>query len=400
MSLKTNRTKKTKKPITRSSGQKRRTTQKAPHPSRTRGGDVIGSGGFGCVFRPALKCSRKKQRVHGMVSKLMTRRHTKREYSTIKGIKQRLRDIPQYTDYLLIDKVSTCTPAPLTDSDLSNFDKKCKVMKKHNDITSKNVNKNLSRLMVLELPDGGIGLQTYYHNMKEVSDFRHINQELIDLFTRAIIPMNSIGVYHGDIKESNILVNPHTHGVGLIDWGLSFYTKKRSGRIPKILKNKPFQYNLPFSVILFNKTFDTMYIACLEKYRDPSRGKVTEFVRNFTEAWMDKRGDGHMDTIDDIWRIVANDQDVDVVDTFIVPYLTDILMEYTHRKKFDKTSYFNEVFLPNLDIWGLLMAYSTILEHDTFHKQRYISDMYVRFLFSSSTTSIQRHDVEAALKNM
>ena len=127
MSLKTNRTKKTKKPITRSSGQKRRTTQKAPHPSRTRGGDVIGSGGFGCVFRPALKCSRKKQRVHGMVSKLMTRRHTKREYSTIKGIKQRLRDIPQYTDYLLIDKVSTCTPAPLTDSDLSNFDKKCKM---------------------------------------------------------------------------------------------------------------------------------------------------------------------------------------------------------------------------------------------------------------------------------
>ena len=33
--------------------------------NRTRrrvGGDVIGSGGFGCVFRPALKCKNKTQR--------------------------------------------------------------------------------------------------------------------------------------------------------------------------------------------------------------------------------------------------------------------------------------------------------------------------------------------------
>ena len=43
---------------------KNKYTRKNKHPNKKsrKGGNVIGSGGFGCVFRPALKCSKKKQR--------------------------------------------------------------------------------------------------------------------------------------------------------------------------------------------------------------------------------------------------------------------------------------------------------------------------------------------------
>ena len=94
-----------------------------------KGGNVIGSGGFGCVFRPALKCSKKKQRKTNMVSKLMTKKHAKKEFSTIKEIKKRVKTIPQYSDYFLVYNISKCEPSKLTKSDLSNFDEKCKIFK-------------------------------------------------------------------------------------------------------------------------------------------------------------------------------------------------------------------------------------------------------------------------------
>ena len=62
------------------------------HKNKSRkGGNVIGSGGFGCVFRPALKCSKKKQRKTNMVSKLMTRKHAKKSILQSKKSKRSLK---------------------------------------------------------------------------------------------------------------------------------------------------------------------------------------------------------------------------------------------------------------------------------------------------------------------
>jgi hypothetical protein len=40
------------------------------------GGKVIASGGYGCVFSPALKCEGTTKREKGKISKLMTCVHT------------------------------------------------------------------------------------------------------------------------------------------------------------------------------------------------------------------------------------------------------------------------------------------------------------------------------------
>ena len=50
---------------------------------KVKGGKIIGSGGYGCVFRPPLKCKGKHRTKKRMVSKLMTVKHAKSEYEEI-----------------------------------------------------------------------------------------------------------------------------------------------------------------------------------------------------------------------------------------------------------------------------------------------------------------------------
>ena len=47
-----------------------------------KGGKPINSGGYGCIFKPALKCKGKTKRENG-ISKLMTKEHADSEYDII-----------------------------------------------------------------------------------------------------------------------------------------------------------------------------------------------------------------------------------------------------------------------------------------------------------------------------
>ena len=63
----------------------------------TTGGKVIASGGFGCVFSPALKCKGAKiRRGKNRISKLLTKKHALEEYNEIQIIKKKLDKIPNY----------------------------------------------------------------------------------------------------------------------------------------------------------------------------------------------------------------------------------------------------------------------------------------------------------------
>jgi len=67
------------------------------------GGKVIASGGFGCVFLPALKCKGSNKRLKNTVSKLMTIKNAKDEYHEIHNIRDKLKMITNYEDYYLIE---------------------------------------------------------------------------------------------------------------------------------------------------------------------------------------------------------------------------------------------------------------------------------------------------------
>ena len=110
------------------------------------GGKVIASGGFGCVFSPALKCKGKTSRESNKISKLMTKKHAIDEYNEIEIIREKLEKIPNYGAYFLLSGINLCEPASLEAQDLTSFQGKCTALPKDG-ITYKNINEksNLSK---------------------------------------------------------------------------------------------------------------------------------------------------------------------------------------------------------------------------------------------------------------
>jgi hypothetical protein len=65
------------------------------------GGEALTSGGFGCIFKPALKCKNTKKRTDG-VSKMSIEKYGKEEITEIQNIKDRLKSIKNYDKYYFI----------------------------------------------------------------------------------------------------------------------------------------------------------------------------------------------------------------------------------------------------------------------------------------------------------
>jgi hypothetical protein len=118
----------------------------------------------------------------------MTLKNAKEEYDTLIDVKEKLNKIPNYKDYFLVDNYSICIPDNLTKTDLSNFNK-CSALKKQN-ITKKNINKTLDKLLVLNMPYGGITLEQFFSNNKNYNQFKEVNNHLIQLLKYGIIEMN------------------------------------------------------------------------------------------------------------------------------------------------------------------------------------------------------------------
>jgi hypothetical protein len=346
-----------------------------------KGGKVIASGGFGCIFSPPLKCQGSSIRKTETISKLMTIKHANDEYKQIQKFKDILKVIPNFGNYFLLDNFELCKPDKLTKDDLIKFSKKCKPLKKKG-ITTKNINNNLNKIMTINMPNGGIDIEQfieqYLFNEFTSSNIIRLNNSLIDLLVNGIIPMNKLNVYHCDIKDSNILVKVlETELVTrLIDWGLSFQHNNNKKSMPKQLYRRPFQYNVPFSSVLFNKNFVELYSEFLTLYPNPDYYQIREFVVNYIFIWNDIRGPGHLSSINDIikkltikdlpaikkYKIKEHFIEYDFTYYYIVEYLSKILEKYTNNGQLDIMIYFNEIFLKNIDIWGFVMVYISLYE--------------------------------------
>ena len=103
------------------------TTNKKTKKNNVLGGNALTSGGFGCFFKPALKCKNTKLNSgfgsgtgseSSLVTKLMTKKYALDEYKQIQRFKSILEHIPNYQNYFLVDGFSKCKPAELTVDDL------------------------------------------------------------------------------------------------------------------------------------------------------------------------------------------------------------------------------------------------------------------------------------------
>lgn len=343
------------------------------------GGSALASGGFGCVFSPSLKCEGKK-RDKNKISKLMIEKYAYKEYDEIKLIRLKLKTIKNYEDFFLVNDIQLCKPAKLTEEDLKNYNKKCTALPK-NKITKKNINRSLNKLMTLNIPNGGIPVDDYIYKKGSFYDLLQINVSLINLLQNGIIKMNNKNVYHCDIKDANVLVkhNGLSLQTRLIDWGLSTeYTPFKNEPFPKTWRNRPLQFNSPFSVIIFTDYFVEKYTKYIQNGGTLTKENLKPFVIDYIYFWIKKRGAGHYKFINEIMYILFSndlkniDDDVkkQIIEneftlSYITNYIVEILINFTFFKKdssLNLRSYLDNVFIKIVDITGFIVTYFSMLE--------------------------------------
>lgn len=362
--------------------------------------NFIDSGGFGCVFAPAIQCkksrnknnkNKKKQSTRNTtkkISKLMLKKHADEEYDYIVKVRNKVSSIKNNEKYFVLNDVTKCEPAELPKTVLRNFNKSCKVLAKKKEkgkrkgskknkykFDEANINNNLSKLSIISMKHAGLALDEYIRRKpSSLSNFVKINNKMIELFERGIIPMNKIGVYHSDIKSANIMISDSIKEARLIDWGLCVITNGDITSLPHNWNNRPFQFNVPFESIFLNKTFTDKIQLFLENISNDndetninSSNEGYVFVKSFVNTWCDDRGSGHLKYISYILNMLEliTDDNEEYTKDYITDYLLCIVTHFakiTSGGKFSLTDYLNTVYKAKIDIWGFLVSYLPIFE--------------------------------------
>ena len=331
---------------------------------RMDGGIPITAGGYGCIFDPPLKCKDKKEHYDPTkISKLMKRKNAIDEYTEITKFKNILKNIPNADKYFIFD-ITYCKPAPLTKEDLKDFDKKCSNFRFNERFKAKNMQKEnvLDELLVLNMTNGGIDIDTYLSKKPiDIEKLYNLFFGLKELINKAVIPMNKLGVYHFDLKSSNIVIN-FKNQMRIIDWGLSGIVKNIAK--PVKLLRKPLQYNNPIYTILANNDSFQMYNEFLQKSHNPKR-MLEAYVRDYYSYWQNRRGLGHIEYLRRVYsNIFKKEISRLVFNNIIVKMLQEYLAKYTDfEKKTFNDSEFMKVLYHNIDIYGVLTSITLLLNN-------------------------------------
>ena len=392
-----------------------------------KGGKVIASGGFGCVFNPALKCEGSTSRGKNRISKLLTKKHALAEYDEIQKFKKKLYKIPNYQNYFLIDDFNICKPAKLDKSDLVSFKTKCSALPKDK-ITQENINTSLDKVFALNMPNGGLPVDEFLLKNNSYKNIVKLNNTLIKLLNNGIIPMNKNNIYHCDIKDSNILIdNTSNLKARLIDWGLSSeYVADIEQPFPKTWRNRPFQFNVPFSIIIFSDLFFDKYSKYIKEGGKLTHENLKPFVIEYIYLWLKERGSGHYSYINNIMFMLFSNEldDIDqnskeklIESEFTLPYISnyiiEVLINFTKFRQDGTLNfrvYIDTVFIKIVDFWGFIISYLPIFSalFDNYEKLNememelfeYLKQIFIKYLYSPRITPINVTELTNELKEI
>lgn len=348
--------------------------------------NTIENGGFGCILYPGISCKNNKNKTKKRyISKLLSYQDGIKEIYNINKLKELLKKIPNYSNYFLIDNISSCE---LHKDNIKTKIKKCK-------------NKNLSNEIInIVMPYGGINLYEYYNKKLSVEEEINMNNKLIELLTKAIIPMNKLHIYHNDIKAKNILVTFYNNNLNLklIDWGISQVSKK-------IIDSRPLHINMPFSIILFESSFKESFIDYLKQDVIINYQLIRTFIINYYTERLNK-SINHFDVFHNLmkklfYKDLKNIKNInekkfiiyyEYTFYFIIEYLTKIIFHYTKNKVFNLDKYYDDIYSKIIDTWGFFnlfdLLYNKIYNAKT--KDKYdnnilflIKNFYVNEIYSN-----------------
>ena len=404
---------------------------------RRKGGRVIASGSYGCVFHPALRCHSKKTRSKNKITKLMMRKDAKDEYELSRKILRRVKHIKNYKNYFMVDDFSLCAPGKLSSNDLEEFDERCHALTREY-ITQQNINesKSLDKILALNMRNGGVSIDKYLREYHSDNDLVELNNKLIDLLVNGIVQMNANHIYHCDLKYDNILVerdnNTNNVYTRLIDWGLSAeYVPFKHNDFMSAWGDRPILFNQPFSVVLFSDNFKTLYREYIESGKKVEENALKPFVLNYVQQVTQEHGSRQLDYVKKIMYILfipLNEKethsssqekkvDHDITTPYIVNYIVQVLLKFTKLKEdgtIDLRFYLDNLFIKIVDIYGFVLSYIVIYEriqkpqHNTYEPPskkdtkilNFIKKLFITYLFEPCVEEINLNKLVENLREL
>jgi serine/threonine protein kinase len=314
---------------------------------------VIGEGGFGCVLNPNISCKlRNGKRIapnRKYISKLMEMEDFEKEYRDIKSIKDTIEQIPNYKKYFLID-IHECRPEPLSERDMHTINRGCKYFENKRQEEVMNMN-------TLIMDYGGIRLDSFLEDHPTTKPYK-IHKKMLNFIENGVFALNTWNIYHCDIKMQNILYFKRT--LKLIDWGFSYNHNKSNSflQVPSNFRRYPLHFNMPITVCLFGDSIASDVNRYLKS--DVIASNVAKYA--WKQILSSRRG--HYTLIETYFNLLKPINQTKSFQETIHDILTGVFARYIDAKSktFDSFKYFTEIYLPNVDIFGLVACYISMMK--------------------------------------
>ena len=355
-----------------------------------KGGKVIGSGSYGCVFKPPLKCKtrennrrnkKNKKTRKNIISKLVLNSEGVEEYIFNKTVINRIKKLDNYKNiskhFIVIDDL--CAPAELKNEDKKSLMKDC-----NNMVTEEYLENKLKNLGVLNMKYGGISLDNFIIlNMisKEsniTNDINKLIDLLIDLIENGISNIHKVDLYHTDIKSLNLLISNNKKYISIIDWGLSVLG------LPKHLDNmySGIHFNRPYESLLFNIN-DNEIIMDRELL-------VDKIISSYLEKILSS-------TLQDDLKLLFKSEENSLIK--LKKYLLEMLDKVIINNRFSKEKLI-KAFYVKQDYWGLMTVLMDLYKYLNLRKSIYDNDFRNIFEYMTGNLRVNKSVFISLLKKL
>ena len=320
---------------------------------KKKAGGPLYSGAQGCVFIPSLKCKNSEPENKNLISKLGTRESAEFEMREYEKIMPFIKQIKNYKKYFNTN-IKICEPDIISPNNLLHFDDVCMNFK---NINSHNVNDNLSHLRLLNMPNLGSDLKVWIQmSMMTPAKVTFFNNKLTELILNAVIPMNSLGVMHNDLKLENIMISDDKK-MRIIDWGLAGVTTPHQIIPSRYFMNNPVTFNRPFSTMIISSEINDEILNLPTNFTSDDLEKILSNIYSEYRLLSSNSHGYYVNIFQKVFNLSKENADAFVIKC-VLKYNLDILKNFTDSEKnFHLHKYFSDIYRFNTDVWGTLSSF-------------------------------------------
>jgi len=347
--------------------------------------EVIGEGGFGCVFKPSLSCADKTVSYKNKLSKWMLSKEAIAEMQEYTIISKADKKGDFYTG-----KPTRCTlkqtPAAIRAI------KKCDIYNEKLKLkTAKELNEETALLII---GDGGDDLEKWVRKVvKAGSPTKEVNtfwREFRRLFLGIQTFLKNDLVHH-DLKPQNIVYKSENHRINYIDFGLMRSTKTEATKcsVKNACRNKS-HWNYPIDVMILNR-------STYERLARQSVAERTTLLKKYISNLRQKTSMAFVKAFFDMHTYIFRKEDTALRTRFYNKYwkeFEDLIMAVKPENYMD----FLNKSLTTFDVFGLGLSITFVLSRVKKYMDTGVVEQLYELAFNMMTPNVfTRYSIDRAL---